>query len=249
MSQHVTAYLSAYLDDELEPRERQAVDAHLEACASCAGELDALRRVVGFAATLPEHDTAPARELWSGILARIEPAATAPGTRHRAPGIASLADARAAARRAPAATPRRVSFSIAQLAAAAVLLIAVSGTAAWILRGREAAAPVPAAAIVEAEIEPTVPAGEVRPANFGDAQYDAAVADLERALDERRNDLNPRTVEILERNLKLIDAAIAQSRQALEEDPGNMYLTRHLVESRRRKLELLRRATFITEGD
>ena len=88
-----------------------------------------------------------------------------------------------------------------------------------------------------------------RPVNFADAQYDAAVADLERALDERRNDLNPRTVEILERNLTLIDAAIAQARQALEEDPGNTYLNRHLVDSRRRKLELLRRATAITEGD
>jgi anti-sigma factor RsiW len=240
MNEHVTAKLSAYLDDELEPRERQAVDGHLEHCAACAGELDALRRIVGFAATVPEHDTVPARDLWTGIRARIEPHGN----------VASFEGARAAAPHTAArATARRVSFSIAQLAAAAALLIAVSATAAWMLRGREADAPSPAAAVIEAEVEPTVPATEVRPANFADAQYDAAVTDLERVLQERRNDLNPRTVEILERNLKLIDAAIAQSRQALEEDPGNMYLTRHLVESRRRKLELLRRATFITEGD
>jgi tetratricopeptide (TPR) repeat protein len=106
-----------------------------------------------------------------------------------------------------------------------------------------------ASAAIEAEVEPTATPDVVRPVNFADPQYDAAVSDLERALDERRNDLNPRTVEILERNLKLIDAAIAQARQALEQDPGNAYLNRHLVESRRRKLELLRRAASINEAD
>jgi hypothetical protein len=128
-----------------------------------------------------------------------------------------------------------------------VLLIAVSGTGAWMLRGRAPAAP--ASAVIQAELEPAAPPADARRVNFADAQYDAAVSDLEHALQDRRNDLNPRTVEILERNLQLIDAAIAQARQALEEDPGNTYLNRHLVESRRRKLELLRRATAITEGD
>jgi anti-sigma factor RsiW len=241
MSEHVTDQLSAYLDDDLEARERAAVDAHLRTCAACAAELDGLRELVGHAGGIPAYDTAPSRDLWSGIKARIDAPAAA--------NVASFADA--ASRRVT--SERRVSLSFVQLAAAAVLLIAVSGSLAWIVRGRTPGAAPEAGSVqgsvIQAEVEPQTAGGDVRPVNFADAQYDAAVSDLERALEERRNDLNPRTVEILERNLKLIDAAIAQARQALEEDPANTYLNRHLVESRRRKLDLLRRATAITEGD
>lgn len=242
MNAHVTDHLSDYLDDELGAGDRAAIDAHLHVCAACAKELEALRRIVAHAATVAEHDTGPARDLWSGIHERIEARVTSLG-RLRAFG--------AAARQADTtrAASHRVSFSIAQLAAAAVFLIAVSGTAAWILRGRAPASVTPGGAVIQAELEPTAAPTDARLVNLADAQYDAAVSDLELALQERRNDLNPRTVEILERNLKLIDAAIAQARQALEEDPGNTYLNRHLVDSRRRKLELLRRATTISEGD
>ena len=242
MTLHVTDDLSEYLDDELSAAGRATVDAHLQVCEACAEELDSLRRIVAHAATVAEHDTAPARDLWSGIRTRIAPALASEVSTDR---VTSFADG--AAKRTPA--PRRVSVSIAQLAAAAALLIAVSGATAWFLRGAAPVGSTPAGSIVQAEVEPTPSAGDVRLANFADAQYDAAVSDLERTLQERRNDLHPRTVEILERNLKLIDAAIAQARQALEEDPGNTYLSRHLVESRRRKLELLRRATAISEGD
>jgi len=229
MSTHVIDRLSAYLDGDLDGAACRAVDEHLRTCEACSDELEALRRLVAYARSIPGHDAPPADDLWPGIERRMTvPAAAAFAPRAGRP-------VRAAA---------RVSLSFGQLAAAAVLLMAVSGAAAWFVRGGLATGPAPAP-VIEAEVEPAPPADLVRRVNFADAQYDAAVADLERALAERRNDLNPRTVEILERNLKLIDAAIAQARQALDEDPGNAYLNRHLVESRRRKLELLRRAAAI----
>ena len=229
MSTHVIDHLSAYLDGDLDATESQAVEDHLRTCAACTRELDALRRLVAFAGTVTSTDVPPSRDLWPGIEARLV-----------SPTLATFAATRHG----------RVSFSIAQLAVAAVLLMAVSGATAWFLRGGIANAPgIATPAAIQAEVEPTPEPDAVRPVNFADAQYDAAVADLERTLEERRNDLNPRTVEILERNLKLIDAAIAQARQALEEDPGNAYLNRHLVDSRRRKLDLLRRAAAINEAD
>jgi len=234
MSTHVSDHLSAYLDDELSAAERGAIDAHLRTCVACAKELDSLKQLVTYAARLPSRDVAPARDLWPGIEARL--------------GAPPLTVVRAN-EGARSGAPRRVSFSIAQLAAAAVLLMAISAATAWVVSNRMRGSSIPAAAAIQAEVEPTAPPDVVRPVNFADPQYDAAVSDLERALAERRNDLNPRTVEILERNLRLIDAAITQARQALEQDPGNAYLNRHLVESRRRKLELLRRATAINEAD
>jgi hypothetical protein len=82
--------------------------------------------------------------------------------------------------------------------------------------------------------------------SFADAQYDAAVVDLEKALDKGRSRLDTSTVAIVEQNLQIIDRAIAQARQALEADPANSYLSGHLVETRRKKLDLLRRATALT---
>ena len=232
MNEHVTDHLSAYLDDDLDAVARETVERHVKSCAACAAELDALRRLVAYAGTVAARDVPPSRDLWPGIEARLT--ASTVSTFH------------------PRAERGRrvISFSIAQMAAAAAILIAVSGATAWFVRGNVSAPqPVVTTAVIQAEIEPSAAADTIRPVNFADAQYDAAVADLERALDERRNDLNPRTVEILERNLKLIDAAITQARQALDEDPGNAYLSRHLVESRKRKLDLLRRAAAISEAD
>ncbi len=81
---------------------------------------------------------------------------------------------------------------------------------------------------------------------FADQQYDAAVADLEGAVHKGRGRLDANTIAIVEHNLQIIDQAIAQARQALGADPANGYLSSHLVEARRRKLDLLRRAAALS---
>jgi hypothetical protein len=48
MSPHATANrLSSYLDDQLDEHESRKVASHLSGCASCRGQLEGLRRVVG----------------------------------------------------------------------------------------------------------------------------------------------------------------------------------------------------------
>jgi glycine cleavage system protein P-like pyridoxal-binding family len=61
--------------------------------------------------------------------------------------------------------------------------------------------------------------------------------------------LNPRTVLVLERNLRIIDDAVREARAALAVDPANPLLNAQLADVRRRKLQLLRRAALIIEGD
>ena len=85
----------------------------------------------------------------------------------------------------------------------------------------------------------------LRPIGLADAQYDAAVADLEQALAKGRGRLDKATIAIVEENLSIIDQAIAQARAALTSDPANSYLSGHLVEARRKKLDLLRRAAAL----
>src|SRR6185295_6727497 len=81
---------------------------------------------------------------------------------------------------------------------------------------------------------------------MADPQYDAAVADLENAVRKGRGRLDTSTIAIVEHNLQIIDQAIDQARQALASDPANSYLSSHLFEARRRKLDLLRRAAAMS---
>ena len=140
-------------------------------------------------------------------------------------------------------------MKIPQVILAALLLIAVSGGVSWLaLRPRHA----PGSAS-----EPTIravaePAAAIRAdvdrASFADAQYDAAVSDLEHILRDQSERLDPQTVMVIERSLQTIDEAIRQSRAALDADPANTYLNSHLADARRRKLDLLRRAAGLSSG-
>jgi hypothetical protein len=169
------------------------------------------------------QDTPPARNLWPGIEARI-------------------------AARPPAPRAWTVTFTLPQLAMAATLLVAVSAAVSWLALGSsrlETTIVRPIVAVAE-PVDRQRP--DVERANFADAQYDAAVVDLERILQEERDTLDPRTVIVIERNLQAIDEAIRQARAALDADPANPYLNSHLADARRRKLDLLRRAAALSSG-
>jgi hypothetical protein len=80
---------------------------------------------------------------------------------------------------------------------------------------------------------------------LAEQKYDAAVAELEQVLQQGRGTLDTTTVHVLERNLALIDRAIADARRALAADPHNAYLNAHLAGTMRRKIDLLRQAAAI----
>ena len=64
-----TDQLSDYLDDELSPAERAAMDEHLAGCAACRAVLDELRRVSVRARGLRDRD--PDADLWPAIARKI----------------------------------------------------------------------------------------------------------------------------------------------------------------------------------
>jgi len=59
-------------------------------------------------------------------------------------------------------------------------------------------------------------------------------------IDERRKELDPVTIGVLQKNLKLIDAAIAESKAALAKDPASAFLMDRLTHAYDTKLQLLR---------
>lgn len=234
MTTHWTERLSEYLDGDLSAEETTACEAHVAQCANCRTILAELRQVIG--AAKADVDQFPVTDLWPDVLSRIAAVDTAPS----------------AQRRGAVRKSRSYSFTLPQLALAASLLIAVSAGVAYVAAGRGSLPPAVQEDPIQAQAEPLLPpSAEVERANFADAQYDQAVADLEKILLDMRDELDPRTIVVIERNLAAIDQAIREARTALDADPANTFLNSHLVDARRKKLDMLRRATMIhsTSGD
>jgi anti-sigma factor RsiW len=202
-------WLDAYLEGGLTPAQRGQMKNHLAECAGCRARADEMRAVMAAATALPRN-IRPARDLWPGIAGRLP------------------------ARRRPPLPWR----GWIPLAAAALLLVAVTATITWRLsRGPAAGTPARAAS-----------ASPALAAFAADRDYVLAAADLERVLSENRDRLAPSTVALLERNLAVIDSAIAEARAALEADPANADLRALLWSVQRQKLDLLDRATRLTRS-
>jgi hypothetical protein len=87
--------------------------------------------------------------------------------------------------------------------------------------------------------------GAAMNAAFVDPRYDAAIAELQRILDNERSRLDPNTVRVVEKNLRIIDRAVADARRAVQADPSSLYLREHLARVMKQKVTLLRQATMI----
>jgi hypothetical protein len=203
-----------------------------------------LRRLLDSVAALP-RSIEPARDAWPAIRDRIE----AQRVRAIAPhGVGPMT-----------ARSRRIVW----IAAAAVVLIALSsGVTMLVLRQRPApevaavarpsaqpASTEPAPAISQTPAVPQATAlaaprvSQAARASVGEvfAHYDAAAEDLSHVLAESRSRLDPATVAVLDTCLTRIDQAIAEARTALGRDPRNAVLTELLTASYRQKLDLLKR--------
>lgn len=235
MNGHPTEKLSEYIDGDLTAGERDRVERHLSSCSQCTGLVEDLRAVVRGAQAV--HDGPPAADLWPGIASRLEP-------RDSAPRVVAIESRRG---------PRRLSFSIPQLAAASLAVALLSAGAVWMaIRDGGPAGPSTVAVGARSE-EPITGARDEEPisgvtlasgsASQAFAEYEAAVADLERLLDELADDIEPEARLAIDRNLEIIDKAIQQTRGALEADPDDAYLNTHLASTMQRKIDVLQEAT------
>lgn len=223
MSEHPTERLSEYLDGGLSPADAAAISSHLAACPTCAGVVADLERVIAAARAL--EDRPPAADLWPAIEARLT----------TAPRVVPLVRRSAV---------RRLSFTLPQLAAAAVALILLSVGATWFVRVSRQGPTVGPGTMAEG---PGAAAVETTLVADGGEEFDLTLDELERSFEAVRDSLDPETVRTVERNLALIDAAIDQTREALEADPYSVYLHTHLAETRQRKLDVLRNAATLIQ--
>ena len=77
------------------------------------------------------------------------------------------------------------------------------------------------------------------------SDYNREIARLRVLIEQRRNQLDPVTVAIIERNLAVIDTAIVQCRTAIAKDPASRFLLESLNQSLQTKMELMRTAALL----
>jgi hypothetical protein len=73
-----------------------------------------------------------------------------------------------------------------------------------------------------------------------ESEYARDVAELRAIVSQRRAELDSTTIAVLEKNLELIDRAIAESRAALERDPASDFLADQLARAMTKKVAILR---------
>lgn len=113
-------------------------------------------------------------------------------------------------------------------------------------RGARGATSAPAIRAV-----PTATLASYRPGALGslDSLYFREIVRLRQVLNERRGQLDSTTVEVLDRNMRVIDRAIQECRDALAADPASSFLNEQLNEALETKIELLRTAATMAVGE
>lgn len=186
-------------------------EAHLRQCASCRDDVDRLRALMRRVETIP----APAPisdDLWPAIRSRIDAAKIEP-----------LADS---ARRL---RPRRPWKVPALAIAAAVIVILV------LLIDRRRGAPARPVAI-------ETDTGSMFTTVSDSARvYEDEARTLLNQLEMQRSMLRPEATNAIDHDLRIVDSAIAEVRDALKHDPNNPGLKRLLASSYRQKVFVLRR--------
>jgi hypothetical protein len=243
--------LSDWLEHDLDAGTRTALERHAAGCARCAALVADLASIRREAASLPE--LVPSRDLWPEIEARIQ-----------APVITLD--------RAPA--PRSALRSRWWMGAAAAGLVAVTASVTYYATthvrpetrtavAEPAVVRTPDTAQSEQIIEPAATlASETQRSSAQrearqsgpaptpsevteESEYSRDVAQLRAVLTQRRGELDSTTITVLEKNLELIDRAIAESRAALQRDPASEFLADQLARAMTKKVAILRTAALL----
>jgi anti-sigma factor RsiW len=205
------------VDGTLGALRRIELQQHLDQCPSCRQLADDMRRVRELAQSLDRP--APPDRVWLQVAGRL----------------------RQEGRITPASDQRPApSRRFMPLAIAASLLLVV-GASLYLLYPRQTGAPQDAHA--------TVPSGNAAQADavqgveaefrLAEQHYQNAITKLEEAAKSESGAIDPQTAAMLQKNLQVIDQAIAESRAALRSEPLSARARDSLFEALRKKVTVL----------
>jgi hypothetical protein len=262
------AALPDYLEGTMDGSVRASVERHLRECVRCTGLVRDLENITKEAASLP--DLVPSRDLWAGIESRIAAPVIALGAaparqRKLAPawmGIAAAALIVSTAGITYTLTARTIRSSAvataipsqAQMQPTTANPVAVTpapepagsiDTGNSVSSGASRLAQNGTATTSRSGVQATLASHTPTETSPSDAIYGKQIELLQNIVQQRKSQLDPATVAIIERNLQIIDAAIEQSKAALRRDPASRMLSEQVNHALDKKIELLRTAAML----
>jgi anti-sigma factor RsiW len=201
-------------DGTLEDDARESVGAHIAACADCASDVARIASVMKLTREAPAPN-AQLDELWPSIRARIEQTKVVP-----------MATTTPASRD----TLRRRAWWSASAGIAAALIVAA------LVFSHPRVGDTPSTVVMDSATT-LVAVVDSAHAYEREAQILLDKLELQRAM------LRPDAVQALDRDLKVVDVAIAELKDAVAHDPNNPALRQLLAASYRQKVDLLKRAS------
>jgi predicted anti-sigma-YlaC factor YlaD len=256
--------LPDYLEGTLDDSRRASVERHLSECVRCTSLLKDIENISKQAAALP--DLVPSRDLWQGIEARIAapviPLAARPERQRRVVPVWMGIAAAALVVSTAGITYMLTARSLGPRQTASIAPIVPRDAQAFPNTGETSTSPVDIGGAgtqpVTATSSPksSVPDRSSASAKFvnrspatdrahSDQVYGREIDMLQNIVSQRRAQLDSSTVAIIEKNLKIIDRAIEQSRAALAKDPASRMLDQQLTHALDKKVELLRTAAML----
>ena len=219
--------LSDFLDGTLTGEARILLSRHLSECPACADARDDLHTIINSARNVRDEATAPpsSRALWLRISNTIE--AEREEQRRAAARAAAIAAASARPENFITRTlHKRWTLTLPQLGAAvAALVVAVAAVTVF---------------SVQSLLHKPVEAGKSPQVAAHRSINDQELELLMQRVEQRKTRWNPRMREAFERNLSVIDAAVNDSLQQLDETPHDVVSEEALDAAMRGKKELLR---------
>jgi len=210
------------VDGTLGPIRRAELEQHLAQCDTCRALRDDLEAVRDAAAALPQMR--PPDGAWLQIAGRLRQEGRIRDT---------------AARRAE-------RWSYGWLAIAATLVLAAGASLLVLVRTPSpATAPSPAPGAVAAPPSTTAVKGDpsVEAAqsavDSAQQQFEKAIVDLEKIARANSGAIDPATSAVIDKNLGIIDQAIAENRAAVKAEPSSVAARETLFEALRQKVSLL----------
>jgi len=122
---------------------------------------------------------------------------------------------------------------------------AVEGEAPRVEAAPRKSAPKPVRVIREPAAPTALVSRTTAPMSASEIALSGEIGQLQDLLRQRRNQLDPSTVQVVEDNLYLIDVAVKQARAALARDPASGFLTEKLDNALQKKVELLRMVAML----
>jgi hypothetical protein len=216
------------VDGTLGPIRRTELEQHVDQCEACRALKADLERIRDAAAALPQMR--PPDGAWLQIAGRLR---------------LEQQQQPAAGRLAATAASRADRWSYGWMAIAATLVLAAGASLVMLVRStpttpapKPAAVSAPAPGAAGGANDQTVEAAQTA-VDAAQQQFEKAILDLEKVARANSGVLDPGTSTVIEKNLGIIDQAIAENRAAVRAEPTSVAARGTLFDALRQKVSLL----------